>query len=95
MTASPALDYLDYAVAKACDCVAAGKLAREQDKTATVPARHNPLVVVGPSGCGKSQWLKNFFHLWRKRSTEKAGLPPTKPTRSTAGGADLCRCHWC
>ena len=74
MTASPALDYLDYAVAKACDCVAAGNLAREQDKAVDVPARHNPLVVVGPSGCGKSQWLKNFFHLWRKRSTEKAGL---------------------
>ena len=74
MTAFPTLDYLDYAVAKACDCVAAGNLAREQDKTVDVPARHNPLVVVGPSGCGKSQWLKNFFHLWRKRSTEKAGL---------------------
>ena len=61
MTAFPTLDYLDYAVAKACDCVAAGNLAREHDKTVDVPARHYPLVVVGPSGCGKSQWLKNFL----------------------------------
>lgn len=77
MTASPALDYLDYAVAKACDCVAAGNLAREQDKTVDVPARHNPLVVVGPSGCGKSQWLKNFF-------TCGANAPPKKPGSGTA-----------